>query len=67
MKKVTVEEIWEIFPNKYEAIVVAAQEARRLSKMAREQKIKLQKKATILAMERLVNGEIKYYVQEKEK
>lgn len=66
MRKITVEEIWERFPNKYEAIVVAAQEARRLSKIAREQNIKLPRKPTILAMECLVRGEIKYYIQEKD-
>jgi DNA-directed RNA polymerase omega subunit len=66
MKRVTIEEIWELFPNKYEAIVIAAQEARRIARMAREQNVKLPRKPSILAMERLIRGEIKYYIDEKE-
>ncbi|MCD6382787.1 MAG: DNA-directed RNA polymerase subunit omega [Candidatus Hydrothermae bacterium] len=60
MERFTVEQIWEIFPNKYEAIVVAAKEARRLARIARERKIKYSEKPTILALEKLLKGEIKY-------
>ncbi len=60
MERFTIEQIWEKFPNKYEAIVVAAKEARRLARIAREKKIKLHEKPTILALEKLLRGEVKY-------
>ena len=60
MRKTTVEELWKIVPNKYEAIVVIAKEARRIAQWARERGIKLPKRATTLAIERFLEGKVKY-------
>lgn len=68
MKKITIEDVWRVFPNKYEAIVVASREARRLARIAREKKLKLPKKPTVLSMEKLIRGEIRYrYFEKKER
>ncbi len=55
-KRITVEDIWKVFPNKYEAIVVASRYARELAK----RKVKLDRKPVIVALEKLVRGEIQF-------
>lgn len=60
MRRTTVEELWEIAPNKYEAIVVVAKEARRIARWARERGIKLPKRTTTMAIERFLEGKVKY-------
>ncbi len=62
-KRITVEDIWKVFPNKYEAIVVASRYARELAR----HKIKLDRKPVIIALEKLVRGEIKYKHRKAEK
>ncbi len=65
-KRITVEDIWEIFPNKYEAIVVASRYARELAKNKEKVK-KLNRKPVIIALEKLVRGEIKYRHKKQKK
>ncbi len=55
-RRITVEDIWERFPNKYEAIVIASRYARELAR----RKKKLDRKPVIIALEKLVRGEIRY-------
>lgn len=46
--------------NKYEMVIVAAKEARRLNEMARTQGRELKRRVTHLAMDRFVHGEVKF-------
>ena len=48
-------------PNKFEAIAVAALEARRLNERARMFGVSLPGKITTLAVKRLIEGKIEYY------
>jgi len=48
-------------PNKFEAITVAALEARRLNERARMFGVNLPGKITSLAVDRLIAGKIEYY------
>lgn len=57
-----VEELWRRFENKYEATVVAAGEARRLARLARERGERLTEKVTVIALRRLLRGEVYYYI-----
>ncbi len=58
--KTTVEDLWEIVPNKYEAIVVISKEARRIARMAREKGEKLEMRPTLLAIKNFLDRKIKY-------
>ena len=46
--------------NKYEMVIVAGKEARRLNELARTQGRELKRRVTHLAMDRFVRGEIKF-------
>ena len=48
-------------PNKFEAITVAALEARRLNERARMFGVSLPGKITTLAVDRLIDGKVEYY------
>jgi DNA-directed RNA polymerase subunit K/omega len=48
-------------PNKFEAITVAALEARRLNERARMFGVALPGKITTLAVNRLIDGKVEYY------
>ena len=48
-------------PNKFEAITVAALEARRLNERARMFGVNLPGKITSLAVDRLIDGKIEYF------
>ncbi len=48
-------------PNKFEAITVAALEARRLNERARMFGVSLPGKITTLAVDRLMDGKVEYY------
>ena len=50
-----------LIPNKFEAITVAALEARRLNERARMFGVELPGKITTLAVSRLIEGKIEYY------
>lgn len=58
--------VTDLIPNKFEAIKVAAMEARRLNERARMLGINLPGKITSLAVKRLLDGRVEYY-DEKER
>lgn len=65
MKRFSVEDLWRLTPNKYEAIVAISLEARRLEQWAKENNIKLEEKPVILAMRNFVEGKVKYTIEEE--
>ncbi len=50
-----------LIPNKFEAIKIAALEARRLNERARMYNVSLPGKITTLAVDRLIEGKIEYF------
>lgn len=50
--------------NKYELIIIAGKEARRLNEMARQQGREVKGRITLLALKRFLNGDIKYRYEE---
>jgi DNA-directed RNA polymerase subunit K/omega len=58
--------VTDLIPNKFEAIKVAALEARRLNERARMLGISLPGKITSLAVNRLLDGKVRYF-DEKER
>lgn len=55
------QKVTKLIPNKFEAIKIAALEARRLNDRARTFNVALPGKITTLAVERLINGKIEYF------
>jgi DNA-directed RNA polymerase subunit K/omega len=55
------QKVTQLIPNKFEAIVVAALEARRLNERARMFNVSLPGKITTLAVDRLIAGKVEYY------
>ena len=55
------QKVTALIPNKFEAIKVAALEARRLNDRARNYNVNLPGKITTLAVERLIAGKVEYY------
>ena len=55
------QKVTQLIPNKFEAIKIAALEARRLNDRARTYNVSLPGKITTLAVERLIDGKIEYY------
>ena len=53
--------VTKLIDNKFEAIKVAALEARRLNERARMLGISLEGKITTMAIQRLLNGKVQYY------
>ncbi|RKZ21253.1 DNA-directed RNA polymerase subunit omega [bacterium] len=62
---IPVEKIWEVIENKYEAIMVAAKEARRLNQVDREKYKNSPAKPTLDALRKLVEKKIKYIYKEE--
>lgn len=58
------EKICSVVDNKYKAIVIVAKEARRLNKLLKEKPDAVKEKPTILAIKKLLRGEIKYRDEE---
>ena len=54
-------DVTDRIPNKFEAVKVAALEARRLNDRARSLGVNLPGKLTTLSIQRLVDGKIEYY------
>lgn len=50
--------------NKYEMVVVAAREARRINEQARQQGREIKGRVTSVAMKRYLSGEVKYRYEE---
>ena len=55
--------VTDLIPNKFEAIKVAALEARRLNERARFFNVMLEGKITSLAVTRLIDGKVEYFDQ----
>jgi len=53
--------VTDLIPNKFEAIKIAALEARRLNERARLYSVGLPGKITTLAVSRLIDGKVEYY------
>ena len=60
-----VEDIWKVIKNKYEAIMVAAREARRINIDEAEELVQTGEKPTIRSLKRLVEKKIKYRIDKK--
>ncbi len=58
--------VTDLIPNKFQAIKVAALEARRLNERARNFNVPLEGKITTLAVGRLIDGKVEFY-DEKER
>lgn len=63
---IPVEKIWKVIENKYEAIMVAAKESRRLNQIKREEYKNSHEKPTLDALKKLVEGKIRYTYKEEE-
>jgi DNA-directed RNA polymerase subunit K/omega len=57
MKYVPIEQIWERFPNKYDSIIAAAVEARRVIEAIRDGKIEVTEDPYLYALKRAVAAE----------
>jgi DNA-directed RNA polymerase subunit K/omega len=53
--------VTDLIPNKFEAIKIAAMEARRLNEKARMYNVSLPGKITTIAVDRLIAGKVEYY------
>jgi len=53
--------VTNLIPNKFEAIKIAAMEARRLNDKARTYNVNLPGKITSIAVERLIDGKVEYF------
>jgi DNA-directed RNA polymerase omega subunit len=67
MNEQTMEDITKIIDNRYEAIRVLAREARRINTIIRMADEEVEEKPTTLAMNRLIEGKVKYSYEEPEK
>lgn len=59
------QKVTQLIPNKFEAIKVAALEARRLNDRARMFGVALPGKITTLAVNRLIDGKVEWYDQKE--
>jgi DNA-directed RNA polymerase subunit K/omega len=55
----------EVRLNKYEMVIVAAKEARRLNELANQQGRELKGRVTHIAMSRFLNGQVKFKYEEQ--
>lgn len=53
--------VTDLIPNKFEAIKIAALEARRLNERAHTFNVQIPGKITTLAVDRLINGKVEYF------
>ncbi len=59
MSYIPIEDIWKVADNKYQAIVLASREARRINRVEKENE-ETGEKPTLLALKRLVGRELNY-------
>lgn len=64
MSYIPIEDVWKVADNKYQAIVLASKEARRINRAAKEGE-EMDQKPTLLALKRLVGRKLNYQ-KEKE-
>ncbi|HER44311.1 MAG TPA: DNA-directed RNA polymerase subunit omega [Candidatus Eisenbacteria bacterium] len=60
------ERILKEIPNRYEAIRVMAKEARRVNRLIRKAGEELEEKPTSIAMNRVIEGKVKFEYEEPE-
>lgn len=60
MKWITLEEVWKVYPNKYQALNIAALEVRRLIETMTRDEVELPTNIYHYALKRLLRGELKY-------
>ena len=60
------EKILKIIKNRYEAIRVMAKEARRVNTLIRMSPEEVEDKPTTIAMNRVIDGKVKYEYEEQE-
>ena len=65
MRYVTADEIWRVVKNKYEGVIVASKEARRLNIEAQDILAQIGEKPTILAIIRFLQGKVKYFYEDE--
>lgn len=63
---IPMERILKIVPNRYEAIRVMAKEARRVNNLIRKAGEELEEKPTSIAMNRVIEGKVKFEYEEPE-
>jgi DNA-directed RNA polymerase subunit K/omega len=54
------------FPNKYEIAIIAAKEARRINDVLRHSGEDMKEKVTLVAIERVAKGKVKFVYEEEE-
>jgi DNA-directed RNA polymerase subunit K/omega len=59
------QKVTKLIPNKFQAIKIAALEARRLNERARNFNVSLPGKITTLAVDRLIEGKVEFYDQKE--
>jgi len=65
-EKQALERVLEQIPNRYEAIRVIAKEARRINMIIRRSGEEIETKPTTIAMNRLIDGKVKFTYEEAE-
>ena len=60
------ERILKEIPNRYEAIRVMAKEARRVNRLIRKASEEFEEKPTSIAMQRVIDGKVKFEYEEPE-
>jgi len=60
MKNLSLEKIWEKYPNKYQALNVAALEARRIIEALQKGEMQMTQNIHEYSLARLIAGELKY-------
>lgn len=66
MKFKNMENILNVIDNRYEAIRVVAREARRINRILRRAGEEIEEKPTTIAINRVIEGKVKYKYVEKE-
>jgi len=60
MKNLSLEEVWKLYPNKYQALNVASLEARRIIEALQKGEVQTTQNLYEVAMKRLTDGELKF-------
>ncbi len=64
MKRIDIEKLWKRFDNKYQGIVVASQEARRILEAINNGEIEVKENPYLYALRRVLSGQVK--IKEKD-
>lgn len=64
MKEASIEKLWKMFDNKYQGIVVASKEARRILEAISNGEIEINENPYFYALRRVLSGQVK--IKEKD-